>query len=144
MLYFDSVEGDFSGVTDFTNSVLPASKSNKPFLAAFWDDLDTVVARTRILGSGNQRTFVIDVDAKRVFCTPCGLGFTIAIYEGDGRLDVHYQDLDDATNDQPQGSSATFGLQSVGGLGAQAALLGNNDTLLRLTTEEQFVTYSKP
>jgi|GEM_PF-2423177 len=122
-----------------SNSSLPDASKGHPFLAAFWDDLNNVTARTQTLGSSPNRVFYIDVDAETYICPndPCFFGYTIALHENSNRIDVRYQDVDADIN--PRGSGATIGLQSANG--AEARAVSHNTMVLKAGNNDQFVSF---
>src|SRR5438105_3832418 len=54
--------GNTQGTSDPANAALPTSKHTNPFLAAYWDDLDTFGDNIRygVVGTSPDRTYVID------------------------------------------------------------------------------------
>src|SRR5438105_7083439 len=54
--------GNTQGTSDPANAALPTSKHTNPFLAAYWDDLDTFGDNIRygVVGTSPDRTYVIE------------------------------------------------------------------------------------
>src|ERR1051326_1835476 len=120
------------GTSDPTNASLPTSKHTNPFLAAYWDDLDTFDTNIRygVVGTSPDRTYVIDahvdVDPANEGGGADDIRFQVQIHESSQVINVHY----DSSGHTANGQSATIGFQTAGGAGATAFPLTFNGKVL--------------
>src|SRR5205807_930123 len=114
------------------NASLPASKHTNPFLAAYWDDLDTFGDNIRygVVGTSPDRTYVIDyqvdVDPANEGGSADDIRFQIQIHESSNVINVRYGTSGHIAN----GQAATIGFQGAGGAGATAFPLTFNGKIL--------------
>ena len=108
-----------STFADFGNEALPTDDHSGPFIAGYWDDLDTTTTnglRYGSVGTAPNRAVYFDYDT----VTLSGgniVSFQITIHEGSGLINVRYRDpMAAAAN----GQSATIGFQTAGGATARA------------------------
>ncbi|MDX2170107.1 MAG: hypothetical protein SF182_23755 [Deltaproteobacteria bacterium] len=107
-----------SGSSDPVNDCLPTSKHTNPFLAAYWDDLQTFGTNIRYgtVGTSPNRVFIADyeVDLTGGSEGSDDLRFQIQLHEGSNLATVRFRDQQSGTN----GAAATMGFQGAGGAGA--------------------------
>ncbi len=121
-----------TGNSDPTNTALPTSKHTKPFLAAYWDDLDTFGTDIRygVVGTSPDRTYIVDfqvdVDPAVESNGADDIRFQVEIHESSQLIDVHY----DTSGHLANGQTATIGFQTAGGSGATAFPLTFNGKVL--------------
>ena len=134
--------------TSLSNTALPTSRTNLPMLFFFWDDL-------RDYGTGEYfdyttqgiaggRVFMLWFTS-RLWSDVCGTNHVnamIQIHENSNLVEVVYQGITPC--DQIKGSSATFGLQTSGGLSATATMIGYNVPLLDDNASRQFMSFMPP
>ncbi len=127
----------------YTNTALPASISSDPMLFFHWDDHYGKTIRFVVLGSSPHRICFIqwdgyprslgsgsDTPANRVHAY-------ITMHEGSNVVSVRY--LNQGSNADAQGASATFGFQYAGGSSAKTIPMGFNTKLLDdNATNQQF------
>ncbi|MCW5890320.1 MAG: hypothetical protein KIT14_07180 [bacterium] len=120
--------GNTAPNSDPVNDCLPTPKHTRPFLAAYWDDLQTQGTHIRYgtVGTAPNRTFFVDAQADTVAGTSDVLRYQVQIHEGSNLLTVRYR----ATEHQANGQLATIGWQSAGGAGASAQPLTCNGKIL--------------
>src|SRR5437762_7799349 len=124
--------GNTQGTSDPANASLPTSKHTNPFLAAYWDDLDTFGDNIRygVVGTSPDRTYVIDfqedVDPANEGGSADDLRFQVEIHESSQVINVHY----DSTGHIANGQAATIGFQTTGGSAATAFPLTFNGKVL--------------
>src|SRR5436190_334778 len=124
--------GNTQGTSDPTNAALPTSKHTNPFLAAYWDDLDTFGDNIRygVVGTSPDRTYIIDYDVDVDPTVENGsdddMRFQIQIHESSNVINVRYN----ATGHLANGQTATIGFQGAGGSGATAFPLTFNGKIL--------------
>ncbi len=125
---------EFGGVTgggaDFSNDCLPTAIHTNPFLAAYWDDLQTFGTHVRYgtVGTAPNRVFIADYEVD-LFAGSEGADdtrFQIQIHEGSNLINVRYRDSQHAAN----GQSGTIGFQGAGGASAEVYALGCNAKIL--------------
>ena len=110
----------------------PVAAGLHPRIAVLWDDyyannnyllcgggalFVTSVFGFTTLGAAPDRVFVVSwIENRRMGCGNSGATFTARLYEADGALEFHYQDvtLGDAACDD--GASATVGISDASGL----------------------------
>src|SRR5438477_7141731 len=124
--------GNTQGTSDPANASLPTSKHTNPFLAAYWDDLDTFGDNIRygVSGTSPDRTYVIDfqedVDPANEGGSADDMRFQVQIHESSQVINVHY----DSTGHIANGQAATIGFQTTGGSGATAFPLTFNGKVM--------------
>src|SRR5438094_1237914 len=124
--------GNTQGTSDPTNASLPTSKHTNPFLAAYWDDLDTFGDNIRygVVGTSPDRTYVIDfqedVDPANEGGSADDIRFQVEIHESSNGINVRYGSSGHIAN----GQAATIGFQGAGGAGATAFPLTFNGKIL--------------
>src|SRR5438067_1432990 len=124
--------GNTQGTSDPANASLPTSKHTNPFLAAYWDDLDTFGDNIRygVVGTSPDRTYVIDyqvdVDPAVENNGDDDLRFQVQIHESSNVINVRYSGSGHLAN----GQTATIGFQGAGGSGATAFPLTFNGKVL--------------
>src|SRR5947199_988015 len=124
--------GNTQGTSDPTNASLPTSKHTNPFLAAYWDDLDTFGDNIRygVVGTSPDRTYVIDfkedVDPANEGGSADDIRFQVEIHESSNVINVRYGSSGHIAN----GQAATIGFQGAGGAGATAFPLTFNGKIL--------------
>src|SRR5206468_5232805 len=106
--------GNTQGTTDPTNACLPTSKHTNPFLAFYWDDLQTegTAIRYGTSGTSPNRTFIIDFQENRVAATGDKVNGQVQIHERSNVINVRYRDPMSAG---ANGQTATIGFQGAGG-----------------------------
>src|SRR6185295_18999723 len=125
--------GNTSGNSDPTNDCLPTPAHTNPFLAAYWDDLQTFGNNVRYgtVGTSPNRTFIVDYDGVDVDpAVEVGgaddLRLQVDIHEGSNLINVRYHDTGSAAT----GTGATIGWQGAGGSGASAQPISCNARVL--------------
>src|SRR5882724_5899468 len=124
--------GNTQGTSDPANASLPTSKHTNPFLAAYWDDLQTFGTNIRygVVGTSPDRTYVIDfqedVDPANEGGSADDMRFQVQIHESSQVINVHY----DSSGHIANGQAATIGFQTAGGSGATAFPLTFNGKVL--------------
>jgi hypothetical protein len=125
--------GNTSGNSDPTNDCLPTPAHTNPFLAAYWDDLQTFGNNVRYgtVGTSPNRTFIVDYDGVDVDPAVEGGGaddlrLQVEIHEGSNLINVRYHDTGSAAT----GTGATIGWQGAGGSGASAQPISCNARVL--------------
>src|SRR5438067_1914343 len=124
--------GNTQGTSDPTNASLPTSKHTNPFLAAYWDDLNTFGDNIRygVVGTSPDRTYVIDfqedVDPANEGGSADDIRFQVEIHESSNVINVRYGSSGHTAN----GQAATIGFQGAGGAGATAFPLTFNGKIL--------------
>src|SRR5207249_338169 len=114
--------GNTQGTSDPANASLPTSKHTNPFLAAYWDDLQTFGDNIRygVVGTSPDRTYVIDyqvdVDPVNEGGSADDIRFQVQIHESSNVINVRYS----ASGHTANGQAATIGFQGAGGSGATA------------------------
>src|SRR5205085_5721122 len=95
----------------------PTSKHTNPFVAAYWDDLQTFGTNIRygVVGTSPNRTWLadyqVDVDPAVESGSADDISFQIQIHESSNEINVRYRGSGNLAN----GQSATIGFQSAGG-----------------------------
>src|SRR6185369_6353235 len=124
------VSGCGTANSDPVNTTLPTSKHTNPFLAPFWDDLQTFGNGIRYgtVGTSPNRTFIVDYDGVDVDPAVEGgsaddLHLQVEIHEGSNLINVRYHDTGSGT---ASGTGATIGWQGAGGAGASAQPISAN------------------
>ncbi len=118
--------------SDPGNTCLPTSKHTNPFLAAYWDDLQTFGTHIRYgtVGTAPNRTFIVDyevdVDPGVENNAADDIRFQIQLHETSNAINVQYRDSGHLAN----GQSATIGFQTAGGASAEAQPLTCNGKIL--------------
>src|SRR5439155_2430480 len=88
--------GNTQGTSDPANASLPTSKHTNPFLAAYWDDLQTFGDNIRygVVGTSPDRTYVIDyqvdVDPVNEGGSADDIRFQVQIHESSNVINVRY------------------------------------------------------
>src|SRR5882724_10551412 len=124
--------GNTQGTSDPANASLPTSKHTNPFLAAYWDDLQTFGDNIRygVVGTSPDRTYVIDfqedVDPANEGGSADDMRFQVEIHESSNVINVRYGSTGHIAN----GQAATIGFQGAGGSGATAFPLTFNGKIL--------------
>jgi hypothetical protein len=128
------VSGCGTANSDPVNTTLPTSKHTNPFLAAFWDDLQTFsnAIRYGTVGTSPNRIFIVDYDGYDVDpATEQGSAddghLQIEIHEGSNLINVRYHDTG---SNLASGITATIGWQGAGGSGASAQPISANARIL--------------
>ena len=125
--------------SDPANACLPTSKHTNPFLAAYWDDMQTFGTHIRYgtVGTSPNRTFVIDFElddtSQEVFLggSRDDIRLQIQIHErgangGSQVINVQYRNSGDLVN----GQGATIGFQGAGGASARVQPITCNGKVL--------------
>src|SRR5205823_14582677 len=96
-----------------TNACLPTSKHPNPFLAFYWDDLQTEGGNIRYgtVGSSPNRTFIVDFQENRVAATGDKVNGQVQIHERSNLLNVKYRST---ISPNANGQAATIGFQETG------------------------------
>jgi hypothetical protein len=121
-----------SGNSDPTNDCLPTSAHTNPFVAAFWDDMQTAGSSTvqyGVLGASPNRTFIAQYFLDTKTSGDDGnddVFMQIQVHEGSNAISVKYPWAELLAN----GQTATVGYQGAGGASAQASGLGCNARFL--------------
>jgi hypothetical protein len=112
--------GNTSGNSDPTNDCLPTAAHTNPFLAAYWDDLNSFGTNIRYgtIGSAPNRVFLADFVADLTSGSEGSddLRFQVQVHERSNLINVRYWDKQSGAN----GQQATIGYQSAGGGSAAA------------------------
>src|SRR5437764_7140363 len=121
--------GNTQGTTDPTNACLPTSKHTNPFVAFYWDDLQTegTAIRYGTSGTSPNRTFIIDFQENRVAATGDKVTGQVQIHERSNVINVRYRDPMSAG---ANGQTATIGFQGAGGTSGTARPLTCNGKVL--------------
>src|SRR5207249_6210639 len=84
--------GNTQGTSDAANACLPTSKHTNPFLAFYWDDLQTegTAIRYGTSGTSPNRTFIIDFQENRVAATGDKVTGQVQIHERSNVINVRY------------------------------------------------------
>jgi hypothetical protein len=121
--------GNTAGDSDPTNDCLPTPAHTRPFLAAYWDDMQTNGTHLRYgtVGTAPNRTFIVDFSGDVVALGGSDLiRWQVQVHESSNLITVRYRD----TENQANGQAATIGWQGAGGAGAQAQPLTCNGKIL--------------
>ncbi|HYC57492.1 MAG TPA: hypothetical protein VEL28_21350 [Candidatus Binatia bacterium] len=123
--------GNTSGTSDPTNDCLPTSAHTNPFLAAYWNDMQTVTNGVRYgtVGQGTNQTFIADFSLDMVTSGDDGiddLGVQVQVHQRSGTISVKYRTVQPSTG----GQGTTIGFQSAGGSSATATPLTCNGKIL--------------
>jgi hypothetical protein len=123
--------GNTSGNSDPTNDPLPTSAHTHPFVAVYWDDMQTINAAMRYgtVGTSPNRTFIVDFDIETTDGSDNGsddVTGQVQIHERSGLINVRYN----ATQASANGQNATIGFQGAGGSSAIAYPLTFNGKIL--------------
>src|SRR2546422_10758056 len=84
------------GTSDPANASLPTSKHTNPFLAAYWDDLQTFDTNIRygVVGTSPDRTYIVDahvdVDPANEAGGDDDIRYQVEIHESSQVINVHY------------------------------------------------------
>src|SRR5438093_10506751 len=84
------------GTSDPANASLPTSKHTNPFLAAYWDDLQTFDTNIRygVVGTSPDRTYIVDghvdVDPANEGGGADDIRIQVQIHESSQVINVHY------------------------------------------------------
>ncbi len=113
-----------AGNSDPVNDCLPTSKHTNPFIAGFWDDMQTAGASTiqyGTVGTAPNRTFLAFFFLDTVTSSDDGnddMKMEILVHEGSNVIAVKYP-----TNQRfASGQTATVGFQGVGGAAATTVM----------------------
>ena len=122
--------GNTSGNSDPTNDCLPTPAHTNPFLAAYWDDMETFGTGVRYgtVGTSPNRVFVVDFVFENV-AGPEGSDDTamqVQVHERSGLINVRYRDK----QSNAVGVLATIGFQGAGGASATSYPLTCNGRVL--------------
>jgi hypothetical protein len=121
-----------SGNSDPTNDCLPTPAHTNPFVAAFWDDMQTAGASAiqyGTVGASPDRTFLANFFLDTKVSGDDGnddVRMQIQIHEGSNEISVKYPPSEPLAN----GQTATIGYQGAGGASAQAMAMGCNARVL--------------
>ena len=124
--------GNTQGTSDPSNACLPTSKHTNPFLAAYWNDLDTFGTNIRYgtVGTSPNRTFIVDYQVDVDPAVENGgaddIGFQVQVHERSNIINVRYRDSGNLAN----GQGTTIGFQGAGGASATAQPLTCNGKVL--------------
>lgn len=125
-------------LTDF-NEDCPAPDPTQPngLIAPFFDDLSLVGTGeifTQTLGTAPDRSFVCQWNQVTSVTAPgSSLTFQARLFEADGRIEFHYQTLDDPNGlFAEDGSSAFVGIENS--TGTEAVVIGCGDAILSTTS----------
>ena len=121
------IGGNTSGNSDPTNDCLPTSAHTNPFIAGFWDDMQTASSNVQygVVGSAPDRTFIAHFFLDTKTSSDDGnddVYFQVQLHEGSNEISVKYAWGELLAN----GQTATIGYQGAGGASAQAMPLGCN------------------
>ncbi len=121
---------EFGGTSssDLSNECLPTNDHSSPFLAAYWDDLETEGSDIRYgyVGTAPNRVYIIDYTAQ-TWSGDNNVRFQIQIHESSALINVKYRhDMDPESN----GQSATIGFQGAGGSSAKSYSITCNGKVL--------------
>jgi len=112
-----------------SNDCLPTAAHTNPFLAAYWDDMQTQpnAVRYGLVGEAPNRTFVADYTLD-IVAQGSGdvINFQVLIHEKSHAISVKYA----AAPVNANGQAATIGFQGAGGAGAKAYPLTCNGKVL--------------
>ena len=126
------IGGNTSGNSDPTNDCLPTSAHTNPFIAAFWDDMQTAGSSTvqyGTVGSAPNRTFLANFFLDTKVSGNDGsddVRMQLQIHEGSNAISVKYAPSEGLAN----GQTATMGYQSAGGASAAATAITCNGKVL--------------
>src|SRR5436190_2979409 len=124
--------GNTQGTSDPANASLPTSKHTNPFLAAYWDDLDTFGDNIRygVVGTSPDRTYVIDfqedVDPANEGGSADDIRFQVEIHDASNVINVRYGGSGHIAN----GQAATIGFECAGRAGSTTFTLTFNGKIL--------------
>jgi len=124
--------GNTAGNSDPSNDCLPTSVHTNPFLAAYWDDLQTITGpstnhiRYGTVGSAGGRTFVADFRAENAFGSNHNVDMQVQVHEGSNLIVVKFHGNEPESN----GQTATIGFQGAGGASARGKSLTCNGKIL--------------
>ncbi len=111
------------------NDCLPTGAHSNPFLAAYWDDMQTQGTNIRYgtVGQSPNRTFVVDYVMDVVAQGGSDLvEMQVQIHEGSNVINTKYR----GNGASSSGQQATIGFQRAGGLAATVHPLGCNARIL--------------
>lgn len=119
--------------TQWANSALPSGISNNPMFFFFWDDMQDFGTGEFIeyatLGTAPARVFHLYYRMRvRNACNADVQNVLVTVHEGSNLVKASYSQFSGCA--QIRGTSATFGFQASGGVGAEAFNLGYNVPLL--------------
>ena len=126
------VSGCGTANSDPVNAALPTSKHTNPFLAAYWDDLQSFGTNIRygVVGTSPDRTYIIDYQVDVDPAVESGgnddMRFQVQIHESSQAVSVHY----DGDGNLANGQTASIGFQTAGGAAATAFPLTFNGKVL--------------
>ncbi|TMB40671.1 MAG: hypothetical protein E6J55_20745 [Deltaproteobacteria bacterium] len=124
--------GNTQGTSDPTNACLPTSKHTNPFLAAYWNDLDTFGTNIRYgtVGTSPNRTFLVDYEVDVDPTVDNGgaddIRFQVQVHERSNIINVRYRESGNLAN----GQGTTIGFQGAGGASGTARPLTCNGKVL--------------
>ena len=121
--------GNTQGTSDPSNDCLPTAKHTNPFLAVYWDDMQTQGTNIRYgtIGTSPNRTFITDFVFDTVAQSSSDVvGVQVQVHETSNLINVKYREAD-ANAD---GQAATIGFQRAGGASATAYPLTCNGKIL--------------
>ncbi|HYB98036.1 MAG TPA: hypothetical protein VEC57_02770 [Candidatus Limnocylindrales bacterium] len=123
--------GNTSGSSDPTNDCLPTSAHTNPFLAAYWNDMQTVTNGVRYgtLGQGTNQVFIADFSLDMVTSSDDSiddLGVQVQVHQRSGTITVKYRTVQPSSG----GQGTTIGFQGAGGASATASPLTCNGKIL--------------
>jgi len=107
--------GNTQGTSDPTNACLPTSKHTNPFLAAYWNDLDTFGTNIRYgtVGTSPNRTFLVDYEVDVDPTVDNGgaddIRFQVQVHERSNIINVRYRESGNLAN----GQGTTIGFQGA-------------------------------
>jgi hypothetical protein len=121
--------GNTAADSDPSNDCLPTSAHSNPFLAAYWDDMQTQGTNVRYgtVGSSPNRTFIVDFVLDVVAQGGSDvIGIQVEVHESSHAIGVKYR----TENVNANGQAATIGFQGAGGGAATAHGLVCNGKIL--------------
>ncbi len=110
--------GNSAADSDPTNDCLPTAAHTRPFLAPYWDDMNTWGTNIRYgtVGSAPNRVFIADYEMDLTAGNEGSddLRFQVQLHEGSNLITVRYRE----TQSNANGQAATIGFQGAGGAAA--------------------------
>ena len=132
--------GNTAGNSDPTNDCLPTAAHTHPFIAPYWDDMQTAGSSSvqyGVVGSSPNRVFLADffLDTKTSGDDGADdIQFQVQLHERSNTVTVRYRGSENLAN----GQNATIGFQGAGGASATAVeSLGCNGKILDDNRDEE-------